>query len=270
MEKILNLKYLEDLRIEWTPAYEPYYQIPDYLTAVGLQFEHLNRLELKISSIESPLDYKIVECLKYFKNLKFLNLFVKINFKNYEISDKQLEESEDKKRPKITSFLFKDCKQLTHICLYFHSINDEFFEDIDLHLPQLKHLNTSVCDITDRALHSLTKLKKLEKIKFIRYLRPYHCFKYPFITDKGVCDLINNCSQLKSINFSIISSLCYLDSNTKIYAQNIINDLIALALRKPKIYFNHYFKNFDTYLDLHKDYYIIPKNLQLLPLFRDI
>jgi hypothetical protein len=61
-----------------------------------------------------------------------------------------------------------------------------------------------------------------------------------------------------------------LDSNTNIYAQNIINDLIALALRKPKIYFNHYFESFNKYLDLDKDYYIIPKNLQLLPLFRDI
>jgi hypothetical protein len=196
---------------------------------------------------------------------------VRINFKDYQISEKELQESEDKKRPKITSFLFKDCKQLTHICLYFHSINDEFFEDIDLYLPQLKHLNTSIWDITDRALHSLTKLKKLEKVKLNRYIRPYHCFKYPFITDKGVCDLINNCLRLKSIHFRIDSNLCYKNSNAKIYAQNIINDLIALALRKPNIYFNHYFKDYEQkYLGLDQNNYIIPKNLQILPLFRDM
>jgi hypothetical protein len=257
--------------MDWTPALEPLNQIPEYLTAIGLQFEHLNRLELKISLIESPFDYKVVESLKYFKNLKFLNLFVRINFKDYKLSEKELQESEDKKRPKITSFLFKDCKQLTHICLYFHSINDEFFEDIDLHLPQLKHLNATVWEITDRTLHSLTKLKKLEKIKLIRYIRSSHCFKCPFFTDKGVCHLINNCSQLKSIYFKLDSNLCYTNCNTKIYAQNIVNDLIALALRKPKIYFNHYFKDYDKkYFGFDKNNYIIPKNLQILPLFRDM
>jgi hypothetical protein len=45
-------------------------QTPDYLAAVGLQFEHLNRLELKISSIESPLDYKIVDWVQIQKFMR--------------------------------------------------------------------------------------------------------------------------------------------------------------------------------------------------------
>jgi hypothetical protein len=47
------------------------------------------------------------------------------------------------------------------------AMNDNFFENIDKHLPQIKHLDITVDNriITDRAMNSLSKLSKLQSIK---------------------------------------------------------------------------------------------------------
>jgi hypothetical protein len=88
--------------------------------------------------------------------------------------------------------------------------------------------------ITDKALKSLSKLQELQSI--IIKLR----YRLLFITDLGLIDLINNYPQINSIVF-------YCKSNI---TQKTIDALIALALRKPRIHFNH---RFDGYYSSAED-----------------
>jgi hypothetical protein len=109
-----------------------------------------------------------------------------------------------------------------------------FFENIDKHLPQIKHLDIRVDNkITDKAMNSLSKLSKLQSIK-IRC--PQKIYKQsgdilPLITDIGLLNVINNCLQINSIEFYGRPNINY----------KTIDALIALALRKPNIYFKHHF-----------------------------
>jgi len=60
----------------------------------------------------------------------------------------------------------KELKLLSHLKVENSEMNDIFFEDIDKHLPQLKHLQIEVYNnITDKAMNSLSKLQKLQSIQ---------------------------------------------------------------------------------------------------------
>ncbi len=99
-------------------------------------------------------------------------------------------------------------------------LNDIFFEDIDKHLPQLKHFLITVDNkITDKTMNSLSKLLKLQSIKFEGY-----DYDFPNITDSGLIDVINNCPQINSIVFKGRPNITH----------KTIDALITLALRKPK------------------------------------
>ncbi len=55
----------------------------------------------------------------------------------------------------------------------------------------------------------------------------------PDITDSGVCDVITNCPQIKSIKL-----------NTRVnITHNTIKQLIKLALNKPNTQFSHWFED---------------------------
>ncbi len=75
-------------------------------------------------------------------------------------------------------------------------------------------------------MESLSKLLKLQSIKIKR-----EGYFLQNITDFGLMDVINNCPQIKSIVFKDRPNI----SESTIYA------LIELALRKPRVQFNHYF-----------------------------
>jgi hypothetical protein len=115
-------------------------------------------------------------------------------------------------------------------------MNDNFFENIDKHLPQIKHLDIRVDnEITDKAMNSLSKLSKLQSIKIL-FPKVMHVFKetdniLPLITDIGLLNVINNCPEINSIEFYGRPNISH----------KTIDALIALALQKPKIYFEHHF-----------------------------
>jgi len=59
----------------------------------------------------------------------------------------------------------------------------------------------------------------------------------PFITDSGLIDVINNCTQINSIEFKGRPNITH----------KTIDALIALALRKPRIHFKHRFDDIEEY-----------------------
>jgi hypothetical protein len=120
-------------------------------------------------------------------------------------------------------------------------MNDNFFKNIDKHLPQIKNLDINVdyFVITDKAMDSLSKLSKLQSIKI-------QCYEYifddiyeetdgilPRITDIGLLNVIDNCPKINSIEFYGRPNISH----------KTIDALIALALRKPNIYFKHNFSD---------------------------
>jgi hypothetical protein len=116
-------------------------------------------------------------------------------------------------------------------------MNDNYFQNIDLYLPQLEYLFINTEDIiTDKSLYSLAKLKNLKVIGF-DWTRPQ--LSVP-ITDKGLNHFINNCQNIESIRFYKKPNISY----------KTIDALIELALNKPRIKFNHKFRRRYTENDI--------------------
>jgi len=82
--------------------------------------------------------------------------------------------------------------------LFYPKIEDNFFEDIGFYLPQLKYLSFNAFKIRDNALNSISKLKKLNTIS----IEGHFGMNWSEITDTALHYLINNCPQIKSIQFS--------------------------------------------------------------------
>ncbi len=95
------------------------------------------------------------------------------------------------------------------------------------------------------ALNSLTKLKNLIKIKiFLHYKEDEEEDEYinfAFIRDTGLHNLIDNCSQSKSIEFL---------SRTNI-TNKTIDQLIALALRNLSIEYDFHFSGLEQEFKLN-------------------
>jgi hypothetical protein len=72
-------------------------------------------------------------------------------------------------------------------------------------------------------------LAKLNKLKEI-HLNVNSNKGFTFIADKMISDIINNCTQIKEIQL--------LNANI---THKTINDLIGLALKRPRIQFDHQF-----------------------------
>ncbi len=146
---------------------------------------------------------------------------------------------------------------MTHLVIAIREVKDNFFEDIDKHLPQIKYLDITVDNrITDKAMNSLSKLKKLE---IVRIHTVYGNMR--FVTDLGLIHVINNCSQINSIVFNCRPNITH----------KTIDAFIALALRKPHIRFKHSFNDMErgghqsyhsfTYTAIDLKGFDLPKNL---------
>ncbi len=132
----------------------------------------------------------------------------------------------------------KELKLLTHLIISKLVLNDIFLEDIDKHLPQLKHLEIEVSNsTTNKAMNSLSKLQKLQSIKIQSYgiIENIYLDTMPFITNSRLINLINNCPQINSIEFNCRPNI----------TRQTIDALIALALRRPRIYFKHRFSRIE-------------------------
>ena len=223
---VFNSEYFENLKV--------------FFNNIGIKCKKINKLCVYLcnESIEA-IDGQNYQLFKTFTELKHLSL----NFGN-DLTIKSL----------------KNCKQLTHLSLSFRFKLKDIFTDIHLYLPQLTHLycNTKYnCHLTDDHLKPLTKLKHLKCL----IIKPKHL---SICTEKGICDIINNCPEIRSIRF---------DRKPKI-TETTINALISLAEKKPFCHFIHSFgikpyyskEGFDYLKFLTKKKYTnLPKNLDIIP-----
>lgn len=202
LRQISKLKSLEELQVIFNCFDTTIVKIK----LIADKCKDITKLDLDVSLKYTTGD-QLMESIGHFKNLKHLT----IRGIEEEMSIKSL----------------KNCKQLKVLKLGNKYITDQFFTDIETIVPQLTHLVFGSYGqdlITDKTFHCLAKLKKLE-ILYIDNRRHWQT-----LTDEGLCDLIDNCPQLKSINFRRKPNI----------TEKTVNALIALALRKPRICFKHY------------------------------
>jgi hypothetical protein len=130
---------------------------------------------------------------------------------------------------------FNECKKLTKFEIKFEQINDYFFNDINLYLPQLTHLRVSINrNISDNCLESLSKLQNLKSVVF----EPFFDVKpdSSLITDSAICHFIDKCPSIQSI---------HLERGPNI-SHKTVETLIALALRRPQIDFYYFFESIEN------------------------
>jgi hypothetical protein len=210
---------------------------PDLIKSIAIKCKNLKILGLDVRS-DSSSSLKLFESVGNFENLKSLTLIGfdgKLNIKSLE-----------------------KCKQLLFLKLdYF---DDEFFDSIETITPLLSHLVLGrFGQISDKAFHSLAKLKNLKLLEINTWTY------FAWLTDIGFCDLIENSLELKSIQINERPNI----------TRTTIKALISLALRKPRINFNHnlgtshiYICHFDhsnyTIERVFKSFNeIMPKNLSI-------
>jgi hypothetical protein len=103
--------------------------------------------------------------------------------------------------------------------LSFFGLNDNFYKDIDIHLPQLKSIEFNCSQssphcVTDKTLENLAKMKNLTKL-FI------NCEK---TTISGIQKFIKNSPQIKTIH-----------SNDRTISKKTIDAFIERANNNEKI-----------------------------------
>jgi hypothetical protein len=237
MKQIIHLKNLTKLDLTLRPNANSSKEFVENFKAIAIHCKKLKRFYLFIAKSNPLLNKQIFNCFRLFKNLKFMNLCLCEDNQlqsNQESNEESYEESNQ-----FSCELLKELKLLMNLILESPKMNDNFFENIDKHLPQIKHLVITVDNfmITDKAMDSLSKLSKLQSIK-IRCPEDIYEETYdilPLITDIGLLNVINNCPKINSIEFYGRPNISH----------KTIDALIALALRKPNIYFKHRFYDID-------------------------
>jgi hypothetical protein len=233
LKQMIHLKNLTELKLFLGFEENSSEEFIENLKAIAIQCNQLNSFKFDALRTNPLVHKQIFNCLAFFTNLKvlYLNFLLNTHEQSNQISCQSL----------------KDLK-LTNLKLLSPKMNDIFFVDIDKHLPQLKHLDVTVVNrLTNKAMNSLSKLQKLQSIK-IRCPEDIDERSNDIlsrITDSGLIDIINNCPQINSIVFNGRPNI----------SRKTIDALIALALRKPRTYFTHHFKDIDS------ESYKLPNNL---------
>ncbi len=237
LNEISNLVKLEELKLSFNllTIFGP--NFVEKLKLIGNKCTLLKRFSFKAFMIQS-LAIKVFETIRFFTQLKSLEM----NFMNKKIFDNELSVE-----------TLPESKQLTHLKLMHLKINDNFFNDIDIYSPKLKHLEILIEDeITDRAMTSLSKLQHLESIS-IKGSTDYKYFLY--ITDKGISDLIKNSPKMRKIEFNRRPEI----------TERLIEELIKLAKSKPKVEYNLMIPIVETISAPNSEYSDRITNLNIMP-----
>jgi hypothetical protein len=230
VKHISNLKNLEELHL----IFNCFESTPHLIKSIAIKCKNIKHLNLCVRTTTS-FGSQLYKTIGYFENIRSLSLT--------GIEDKF----------NIKSLV--NCSQLR--TLKIERLDDKSCDGIETITPLLSHLFVGKdSQLSDKTFNSLAKLKNLKVINI------YNIRYWPTLTDKGVCDVIENCPQIKSIQFKERPNL----------TQKTIEALIALAKRKPRTYFHHilgvshnYFAhNKDSDYGSEEDMYLsekLPKNL---------
>jgi len=246
--QVSRLEKLEDLGFEYLTNEQTGQSFAHNLKTIAIKCTKIKRFHMTErnhgSSISANLVYQILDVIKYFSQIKIIDLSFPENNQHFR---------------EISSKLFKECKQLTRLSLSYPKFNETFFENIDLYLPQLTYLYLNFnkryidIDIRDEDMHSLAKLSKL------RALSLDCCFdspKFQFITDEGFCHFITNCPNIEKVRFRRGPNI----------SRKSIETIISLAVQKPKLNFGFFFGSVEddypvVYMSPYKS---LPNNLDLM------
>jgi hypothetical protein len=229
MKQIIHLKNLTKLELILEFREDSSKGFVENLKAIAIHCKQLKRFYLTIEKTNPLLDKQIINCFRLFKNLKFMTLCL---WEYYPLES-------DEESNEFSCESLKELKLLMNLKLENIKMNDNLFENIDKHLPQIEYLDITVDNriIIDKAMNSLSKLSELQSIK-IRCPEDIYgetddilsLTILPLITDIGIINVINNCSQISSIEFYFRPNISH----------KTIDALIELVLLEPNIYFNHY------------------------------
>jgi hypothetical protein len=222
LQEISRFESLEHLVLDSESNENISHLFADNLSMIGNNCSKIQSLVLKIPGIQSSVTSHLFKSLGHFNALKKLDLNTSEILDNNNNNNNELNES-------ISVLTFGNCKQLKHLLIKFPKIDDNFFKDIELSVPQLKSTEE---EISDNTFKCLAKLKALKSLVFNR-LKTNH--KFMSITDNGVIDVINNCPELESIRVNSRPNISH----------KTIEALIDLALSKPRLYFSHTFSSID-------------------------
>lgn len=210
------------------------------------------------------------------KNIEVLEIsswnFISVNFfkslSNFFKLNKLIINSRIKFDNNLTISELKTCENLSHLVMNGIKINEIFFTDIDLYLPNLKFVKLTLLSksiVTDYLLLSLAKLKNLVKFSLSfnsnQNIESSTKIVNNNITDNGLCDLINNCP-----NVSKIELKNFFPTNL---TNKTINAFIVKAINNKKMNFslklvnkNEDYSTFEKNLTIEKK--MLPKNLKII------
>jgi hypothetical protein len=198
ISRFQNLEKL-DLQIDFGVGNDE--QIDDYIKRLAENCSQLKDLDLRIYN-ENLVTDQIFYAFEKFSSLVKLVLLINDNEKKFEGS--------------VECFRF--CSNLKLLDISYKKLNENFFKDIHLFLPELRSIRIHCeSELTDETIFSLSKLKNLKEFDLRKSIS-----SNKLITDESVCELINSCENIELISFS---------ARPKI-TNKIIETLINLALKR--------------------------------------
>jgi hypothetical protein len=201
LKELSRFENLEDLKLIVYSGYGQRLSIDNQLLSIANNCDKINKLSLIFNW--GLIHGKLLQVFGSFKALE--HIFIHFT--------EQLEGS-------IGNIDFlKNCQNLKSLKLSFFGLNDNFYKDIDLYLPQLKSIEfdcsrSSPHCVTDNTLENLAKIQNLTKL-FI------NCNK---ITISGIQKFIKNSPQIKTIH-----------SNDRTISKKTIDAFIKRANNNEKI-----------------------------------
>ncbi len=114
MHEILNLKNLEELKLEFSSNRESDKSIVNHLKIIGIQCKNLKRFELQICFLNETFCWHILYNMSYFKKLRQLKI--------------RLYSKENKLEDILKVKSLENCLNLTHLNISYDNLNDKFFE----------------------------------------------------------------------------------------------------------------------------------------------
>ncbi|XP_054166181.1 uncharacterized protein LOC128963693 [Oppia nitens] len=162
------------------------------------QCPHISRLLLSISDVNAvthTVFNQLVDTLgKDLKQLKRLTISCEVRRNNVSVSSAV----DNNTIVELTSDSLKHMKQLTHLTLSLGEgvCGDQFFRDIDRHLPRLQFICIDRPNITPVSLQSLSRLSHLTTVQLV------DCHN-PVIADHQIIgDLISRQPMVTNVNIS--------------------------------------------------------------------
>ena len=161
-------------------------EIVDFLMSKLISLKKLNRLSLVMIGISPETNLRMYRSLDKLKGLEFIDV---------SVSTRETKEANESL--KLISADLKGLKNLRALCLNstMNLINDDFFEGINVNLPNLQVLKLSPTSTKDLSLVILSKLPNIRKVNISSDADE------KLLTDTNFLTKLNNFRKIENIHF---------------------------------------------------------------------